>query len=100
MPSAELHYATIQELAPRIQRRELSPVELTEAILRRIEQLDRRLGVFITLTADQARADAKRAEAEIGRGEYRGPLHGVPISLKDLYNTAGVRTTSGSKILG
>src|SRR5438067_8316464 len=99
MPSSELHYATIEELAGPLQRRELSPVELTEAVLTRVEQLDQRLGVFITLMADQARADAKRAEQEIRQGDYRGPLHGIPISLKDLYNTAGVRTTSGSTIL-
>ena len=98
MLSSELHYATIEELAGPLQRRELSPVEVTEAVLGRIEQLDERLGVFITVTADQARAEAKRAEEEIRRGEYRGPLHGIPVSLKDLYNTAGVRTTMGSKI--
>ena len=98
MPSSELHYATIKELCGPLQRRELSPVEVTEAALGRIERLDERLGVFITVTAEQARAEAKRAEEEIRRGEYRGPLHGVPVSLKDLYNTAGVRTTMGSKI--
>ena len=98
MPSSDLHYATIEELAPKLQKGELSPVELVDAALNRVEQLDERLGVFITITADQARADAKRAEEEIRRGEYRGPLHGIPVSLKDLYYTAGVRTTMGSKI--
>jgi aspartyl-tRNA(Asn)/glutamyl-tRNA(Gln) amidotransferase subunit A len=100
MPSSDLHYATIDELAAPLQRREISPVELTEAVLRRVEQLNERLGVFITVTAEQARAEAKNAEQEIRRGEYRGPLHGIPVSLKDLYNTAGVRTTMGSRILG
>jgi aspartyl-tRNA(Asn)/glutamyl-tRNA(Gln) amidotransferase subunit A len=99
MPSSELHYATIEELAGPIQQQEISPLELTEAALQRVEALNERLGVFITVTADQARAAAKQAEQEIKRGEYRGPLHGIPVSLKDLYNTAGVRTTSGSKIL-
>jgi aspartyl-tRNA(Asn)/glutamyl-tRNA(Gln) amidotransferase subunit A len=100
MPSSELHYATIDELATPVQRREISPVELTEAVLRRVDQLNERLGVFITVTAEQARAEARNAEQEIRRGEYRGPLHGIPVSLKDLYNTAGVRTTMGSRILG
>jgi aspartyl-tRNA(Asn)/glutamyl-tRNA(Gln) amidotransferase subunit A len=100
MPSSELHYATIEELAGPLQGRELSPVELAQAVLGRIEQLDERLGAFITITAEQARADAERAEREIKDGLYRGPLHGIPVSLKDLYNTAGVRTTNGSKITG
>jgi aspartyl-tRNA(Asn)/glutamyl-tRNA(Gln) amidotransferase subunit A len=98
MPSAELHYLTIEAAADQLQRREVSPVELTEAALTRIEQLDERLGIFITVTAEAARAAAHQAEAEIRRGEYRGPLHGVPVSVKDLYNTAGVRTTNGGKI--
>lgn len=99
MSIAELHYATIEQLAGPLRRRELSPVELLEAVLRRVELLDERLGVFITLTAQQARAEALGAEQEIKRGEYRGPLHGIPVSLKDLYDTAGVRTTCGSRIL-
>jgi aspartyl-tRNA(Asn)/glutamyl-tRNA(Gln) amidotransferase subunit A len=99
MPSSELCYATIEQLAGPLRQRELSPVELTEVVLRRVEQLDQRLGVFITVMGDQAMAAARQAEAEIQRGEYRGPLHGIPLSVKDLYNTAGVRTTSGSKIL-
>jgi aspartyl-tRNA(Asn)/glutamyl-tRNA(Gln) amidotransferase subunit A len=99
MHSSDLHYRTIEQLAGPIERRELSPVELTEAVLARVDQLDRRLGAFITVMGDDARAEAKRAEEDILRGEYRGPLHGIPVSLKDLYNTAGVRTTSGSKIL-
>src|SRR4026208_1728003 len=100
MPSAELHYLTIEAAADQLQRREVSPVELTEAALARIEQLDERLGIFIPVTAEagRARAAARQAEADIRRGEYRGPLHGVPVSVKDLYNTAGVRTTNGGKI--
>jgi aspartyl-tRNA(Asn)/glutamyl-tRNA(Gln) amidotransferase subunit A len=99
MSEAELHYATIEQLAGPLQRAELSPVELVEASLARIERLDGRLGVFITVTAEQARGEAREAEREIARGEYRGPMHGVPVSLKDLYDTAGVRTTCGSRIL-
>jgi aspartyl-tRNA(Asn)/glutamyl-tRNA(Gln) amidotransferase subunit A len=99
MPSSDLHYATIEQLAPALQRQELSPVELIETVLERVERLDRRLGVFITVMGDQARTEARKADESIRRGEYRGPLHGIPVSLKDLYNTAGVRTTCGSKIL-
>src|SRR6476646_4667816 len=101
MPSSEPHltYATIEQLAPRLERRDISSVELTEAALGRIEQLDGRLGAFITVMAEEARAAARQVDADLKRGEYRGPLHGIPVSVKDLYNTAGVRTTSGSKIL-
>lgn len=98
MPSSDLHYLTIESLAGLIERREVSPVEVTESVLRRIQSLDVKLGAFITVTADLAMSAARQAEQEIQRGEYRGPLHGVPISLKDLYDTAGVRTTSGSLI--
>jgi aspartyl-tRNA(Asn)/glutamyl-tRNA(Gln) amidotransferase subunit A len=98
MPSSDLHYASIEALSLALQRLELSPVELTEAVLERIEALDERLGAFITVTAEQARRAAIQAEQELRRGDYRGPLHGIPVSVKDLYDTAGVRTTSGSLI--
>jgi aspartyl-tRNA(Asn)/glutamyl-tRNA(Gln) amidotransferase subunit A len=90
--------ATISELAPRLHRREISPVEITRECLQRIEKLNPVLNAFITVTADSALAEAQKAEEEIGRGEWRGPLHGVPIALKDLIDTAGVRTTSGSAL--
>lgn len=88
---------TITEAAALIEARKLSPVELTQAHLDRIAQVDPLLNAFITLTADSALAAARQAEAEITRGAYRGPLHGIPIALKDLYETAGVLTTVGAK---
>ena len=89
---------TISELAPRLRRREISPVEITEACLSRIEESNPALNAFITVMAESALADARKAEAEILRGEWRGPLHGVPVALKDLIDTAGVRTTAGSEL--
>ena len=90
---------TISRVAPFLRKGKISPVELTEAFLGRISRLQPRLNAFITVTAELARKQARQAEREIMKGEYRGPLHGVPISLKDLFYTAGVRTTGGSKIL-
>lgn len=90
--------ATISELAPRLRCCEVSPVEITRECLDTIEKLNPALNAFITVTADSALAEAGKAEAEIGRGEWRGPLHGVPVALKDLIDTAGVRTTSGSAL--
>src|SRR5512146_3243861 len=90
---------TITVLAPLLRRKKLSPVELTRGLLARIERHDRRLNSFITVTADLALAQARKAEKEIGRGTYRGVLHGIPICLKDLFYTKGVRTTAGSRIL-
>ncbi len=89
---------TITELVPRLQRKEVSPVELTRACLQRIEKLNSALNAFITVTADSAMDDARRAESEIARGGWRGPLHGIPVALKDLIDTAGVRTTAASKV--
>jgi len=86
----------VHALAADIRRRELSPVELTDAYLRRIEALNPRLSAYLTVTADIALDDAKRAEAEIGEGRWRGALHGIPFGVKDIFETAGVRTTHGS----
>lgn len=99
MNREDLAYTTISALAPLIRSRDLSPVEITDVVLQRIEALNPTLGAFVTVTADHARRLAREAEAEITRGQYRGPLHGIPLSLKDLYLTAGIRTTGGSKIL-
>ena len=90
---------TISDLAPLLRRKELSPVELTHRYLERAKRLNPLLNAYLTLTEEQALADAKRAEREIERGEYRGPLHGIPFSIKDNLATQGVRTTAGSKIL-
>lgn len=87
---------TISELAPRLRRKEVSPIEITQECLRRIEKLNPTLNAFITVTGESALAQARIAEAEILRGEWRGPLHGVPMALKDLIDTAAVRTTAAS----
>src|SRR5579872_6043621 len=92
-------YLTVAEAARLIERKELSPVELTESRLQRIERLDGRLNSFIRVLGDAARAEARSAEAEIAAGRYKGPLHGIPIGLKDIYETAGVATTGHSKVM-
>src|SRR3984957_7873120 len=88
---------TILELAPLLRQKKISPVELTQECLARIEKQNPALNAFITVTADSALAAARAAEAEITRGDWRGPLHGIPLALKDLIDTAAVRTTAGSK---
>src|SRR5918992_5964433 len=98
MDALELCYMSAGELSRLIQRREVSPVEVIDAHLARIEATDGVLNSFITLLPDRARATARQAEAQIQSGNYRGPLHGIPVGLKDLFNTGGVRTTSGSRI--
>lgn len=98
--SADLAWMTIGEVAPLVAARVVSPRELVEALLDRIQGVGSRLNAFITVDADGARSEAGRAEAEIARGAYRGPLHGVPIAIKDNIWTAGLRTTAGSSILG
>ncbi len=89
---------TISDLAPRLRRKELSPLELTRTCLDRIERLNPTLNAFITVTAESALAEARAAEKEISRGEWRGPLHGIPVALKDLIDTAGTRTTAASAL--
>jgi aspartyl-tRNA(Asn)/glutamyl-tRNA(Gln) amidotransferase subunit A len=97
--SVDLAWMTIEQVAPRVAAREVSPVDLVEALLGRIQQDGARLNAFITVDARGARGEAARAEAEIQSGCYRGPLHGVPVALKDNIWTAGLRTTAGSRIL-
>ncbi|MGE3984627.1 MAG: amidase [Dehalococcoidia bacterium] len=87
---------TIAEAAPLIEKRQLSPVELTEACIARAKALDGELHAFITPTFETALQEARTAAEEIAAGKYRGPLHGIPLALKDLFETAGVRTTAAS----
>jgi aspartyl-tRNA(Asn)/glutamyl-tRNA(Gln) amidotransferase subunit A len=94
----ELHWLTIADAARLIESRRLSPLELTDALLARIDALDPQLNAFLLPTPERARGQAKAAEREIMAGRYRGPLHGIPFGLKDIYATAGIRTTSHSKI--
>jgi aspartyl-tRNA(Asn)/glutamyl-tRNA(Gln) amidotransferase subunit A len=89
---------TIAEASGLVRRKEISPVELTRACLTRIEELNPQINAFITVLEESALAQARAAEAEIFAGNCRGPLHGIPIGLKDLIDTAGVRTTCGSAL--
>ena len=88
-------FASISEVAREMRERRLSPVALVEKCLARIDALNTKLGAFITVTTELAREQARQAEAEIGGGQWRGPLHGIPVAVKDFYDTAGVRTTAG-----
>ncbi len=98
MPLEPLPFATITELGAAYRARTLSPVEVTEAMLSRIAKLDPALRSYLTPTPEIALAQARQAEDEIGRGQWRGPMHGVPIGFKDLCDTAGVRTTGGTTL--
>jgi len=85
----------LSEASELVHARKISPVELTQECLKRIDRLNPKLNAFITVTAESALAQAREAEAEIQKGQWKGPLHGIPIALKDLVDTAGVRTTAG-----
>ena len=98
MDTTEICYLSAGELSRLIQSKEISPVEVVEAHLERIGVLEPTLNSFITLLPEQARAAARQAEREIQAGQYRGPLHGIPLGLKDLYYSKGVRNTSGTRI--
>ena len=98
MDTLEICYMGAGDLSKLVQSKEISPVEIVEAHLTRIDATEPVLNSFITLLADQARKSARQAEKDIQAGRYKGPLHGIPVALKDLYNTGGVRTTSGSRI--
>ena len=97
--ASELCMLSLEDIAHQIAFKEVSPVEVTQAVLDRIERLNPTLNAYMTVTADAALAAARDAEREIAGGGYRGLLHGVPVGIKYLFATKGVRTTAGSKIL-
>jgi aspartyl-tRNA(Asn)/glutamyl-tRNA(Gln) amidotransferase subunit A len=94
-----LHLLTIAQASRLIAARKLSPLDLTRAFIDRVKPLDPKLNAFILLLEEQALAEARAAEAEITAGRYRGPLHGVPIGLKDIYCPKGIATTTHSALL-
>jgi len=98
MPEQDLAFETISRVGQMLRRGEVTSVELVELMVSRIEALDAELNAFITVTADQALARAHVADSELADGIDRGPLHGIPVAIKDLFATAGVRTTGGSKL--
>jgi aspartyl-tRNA(Asn)/glutamyl-tRNA(Gln) amidotransferase subunit A len=93
-----LYELTISEAAARLIRRELSAEELCRAVLDRIDEVQPKIHAYVTVVGEQALEAARRADREIGQGHYRGPLHGVPVALKDVFETAGIPTESGSKV--
>src|SRR5438128_3232627 len=99
MAQPDMLNLTLSEAAAQVERRTLSPVELTEAMLQRIAAVDKVLSAYITVCGEQAREVAQATEKMIGAGYHLGPLHGIPIAIKDNIYTRGVRTTAGSKIL-
>ncbi len=99
MEKSQIPFLSATQLAALIKAREVSPVEAAESYLERISQVDGALHSYITVTAEQALTDARRAEQEITSGNYRGPMHGIPVAVKDQFNTKGILTTGGSTIL-
>lgn len=94
----DLAKLSLREAYDLIRKKKVSPVELTKACLTRIDRANPSLNAFITITSESALQQAREAEAEVMRGKWRGPLHGIPIALKDLFDTAGVKTTAGSGV--
>jgi hypothetical protein len=94
----ELTFLTISELSELIRTKKISPLEITRLMLQRIDKFNPVLNAYITVTSEQAMKSAQDAEKEIQQGKWRGPLHGVPVALKDLFDTAGVRTTAASGV--
>jgi len=99
MKAFDLEGLTIGDIAPLIRKKQISPLELTRRYLDRIKTLNPVLNAYLAMTEEGALAAAKRAEREISKGNYRGPLHGIPFSIKDNIALRGVTTTAGSKIL-
>src|SRR4030095_7910723 len=98
MEKAEIPFLSVSQLSELIKSRQVSPVEVVEGYLERIDRLNDRLYAYLTVCHDQAVEAAQAAERELARGAYRGPLHGVPVAVKDQLNTAGIRTTCGTPI--
>ena len=92
-------FASIHEIAPKIKDGSVSPVELTQIALERIAKLDSKLNSFLDVWQDESLASASKAEREVANGDYKGPMHGIPIGLKDLVDVEGKATTGGSKVL-
>lgn len=99
MAANELCFQSITQLSERIKKREVSPVEITQAYLNRIQEVDSQLNSYITVTADRALQEAKEAETQISQDRPLGPLHGMPLAHKDIVATKGIKTTCGSKVL-
>jgi aspartyl-tRNA(Asn)/glutamyl-tRNA(Gln) amidotransferase subunit A len=97
-PENDVSRLTLSEASDLVRARKISSAELTSASLMRITRLNPELNAFITVTADQAMADARAADLDLAKNRWRGPLHGIPVGLKDLFDTAGIRTTAGSAI--
>ena len=98
MDNSEIPFLSVSQLSELIKTREVSPVEVVEGYLERIDSLNDRLYAYLTVCRDEALQAARESERALARGEYKGPLHGVPVAVKDQLNTAGIRTTSGSPI--
>ena len=98
MPDLDFIYLSLLEAADLVESRKVSPLELTDACIARAEAFDARLNAYLLPTFETAREEARRATEEIAAGKHRGPLHGIPFAIKDLYETAGVRTTAGSRL--
>jgi aspartyl-tRNA(Asn)/glutamyl-tRNA(Gln) amidotransferase subunit A len=96
--SQDLATLTLKQVSDLLRRRDASPIELTQACLKRIDQYNPSINAFITITREQALAAAREMEAEQRAGKWRGPLHGIPIALKDNIDTAGIRTTAASGV--
>jgi len=100
MDIADIPFLSVAQLSELIKNRTISPVETVEAYLDRIDSLNGKLYAYLTVCRDEALQAAKESERALEQGEYRGPLHGVPVAVKDQLNTAGIRTTSGTPIFG
>ena len=99
MDQRDIPFLPVSELSRLIESREVSPVEVAQAYLDRIDDLDFKFNAYLTVTRREALEAARDAEQAIARGEYRGPMHGIPVAVKDQFWTKGIRTTGGTRIL-